>query len=205
MVWKELGRIATGTVASRSLVAWQAAALAITITLSNPALAASFTVTNTSDSGPGSLRDAITQADAAGGTNTITLQPGLGTITLASNLPLVATSVTINGNGNTLDGASTYRGFLISGIAPDGVNAAATTVSISNLTIQNVNAQGGNGNSGGGGGLGAGGAVFVGPAANVTLSNVQLASTTAVGGSGLSTVIGNANYFRVTLAGTANS
>jgi hypothetical protein len=66
--WKRLGRIATGTVASRSLVAWQAAALAITITLSNPALAASFPVTNTSDSGPGSLRDAITQANAAGGT-----------------------------------------------------------------------------------------------------------------------------------------
>jgi hypothetical protein len=105
VVWKRLGRIATGTVASRSLVAWQAAALAITITLSNPALAASFTVTNTNDSGAGSLRDAITQANAAGGTNTITLQPGLGTITLASNLPLVATSVTINGNGNTLDGA----------------------------------------------------------------------------------------------------
>ena len=110
MVWTGLGLIATDNVRSRRLVVGLATALVGTIALSNPALAASFTVTNTSDSGPGSLRDAITQANAAGGTNTITLQPGLGAIALASNLPLVATSVSINGNGNTLDGASTYRG-----------------------------------------------------------------------------------------------
>lgn len=93
MVWTGLGLIATGSVRSRRLVVGLATALVGTIALSNPALAANFTVTNTSDNGPGSLRDAITQANAAGGTYTITMQPGLGTITLVSNLPLVATSV----------------------------------------------------------------------------------------------------------------
>jgi len=154
------------------------------VALSGPTFAANFAVTNTNDSGAGSLRQAIIDTNAAGSGNTITLQPGLGAINLASNLPLVATSVSIVGNGNTLDGASTYRGFLISGIAANGIDAAATTVSISNLTIQNVRAKGGDGAVGGGGGLGAGGAVFVGPSANVTLSNVAVTNTTAIGGNG---------------------
>ena len=67
MVWTGLGLIATDNVRSRRLVVWLATALVGTIALSSPALAASFTVTNTNDSGPGSLRDAITQANAAGG------------------------------------------------------------------------------------------------------------------------------------------
>lgn len=86
MVWTGLGLIATDNVGSRRLVVWLAITLAGTIALSNPALAGNFTVTNANDSGAGSLRDAITQANAAGGTNTITIQPGLGAITLASNL-----------------------------------------------------------------------------------------------------------------------
>jgi hypothetical protein len=63
-----LGLIATGSVRSRRLVVWLATALVGTIALSSPALAANFTVTNTNDSGAGSLRDAITQANAAGST-----------------------------------------------------------------------------------------------------------------------------------------
>ncbi len=126
-----------------------ASSLAGAVLLSASAFAANFTVTNANDSGAGSLRQAIADANAAGGTNVITMQPGLGAINLASNLPIVATSVTIVGGGNTLDGAGAFRGFLISGIASDGQNAAATSVTISNLTIQNVKAQGGNGGLGG--------------------------------------------------------
>jgi hypothetical protein len=55
-------------VRSRLLVVWLAIALVGTIALSNPALATDFAVTSTSDSGRGSLRDAITAANAAGGT-----------------------------------------------------------------------------------------------------------------------------------------
>jgi len=66
--WKRFGLIAAAGVRSRLLVVWLAITLAGTIALSNPALAGNFTVTNTDDGGPGSLRDAITQANAAGGT-----------------------------------------------------------------------------------------------------------------------------------------
>ncbi len=137
----------------------------------------------------GTLREALNFANQTSATNPqlvtgIGVQSGLtGTITLAGNLPLVATSVTLDGGGLTLDGnGGQFRGFLVSGIAADGVNAAPTNVGISNLTIQNVTATGGAG--GGGGGLGAGGAVFVGPAANVTLTDVGLATAKAVGGAG---------------------
>ena len=45
--------------------------------------AASFAVTNTNASGPGSLRQAIFDANAAGGADTITFAPGVtGTIPL---------------------------------------------------------------------------------------------------------------------------
>ena len=47
--------------------------------------AATFTVTNTNDSGAGSLRDAIDDANATSVPDTITFQTGLtGTITLTS-------------------------------------------------------------------------------------------------------------------------
>ncbi|HEY4239987.1 MAG TPA: right-handed parallel beta-helix repeat-containing protein [Kofleriaceae bacterium] len=60
--------------------------------------AATFTVTSTADSGTGTLRDAITQANAAGGTNTVTIT-ATGTITLASSLPTITTAMTITGPG----------------------------------------------------------------------------------------------------------
>jgi hypothetical protein len=63
-----LGLIATGSVRSRRLVVGLATALVGTIALSSPALAANFTVTNTNDSGAGSLRDAITRVNTLGGT-----------------------------------------------------------------------------------------------------------------------------------------
>ncbi len=81
--------------------------------LAAPASAADFTVSTNADSGPGSLRQAITDSNAAGGTNTITLEAGLATITLAGDLPAVQANVTILGNNNTLDGGSTFRGFFV--------------------------------------------------------------------------------------------
>lgn len=56
--------------------------------------AQTYTVTTTADcTGCGSLRDAILAADSAGGTSTILVSSSLAgqTITLNSNLPLVAT------------------------------------------------------------------------------------------------------------------
>ncbi|MCG8330514.1 MAG: hypothetical protein MI974_22645, partial [Chitinophagales bacterium] len=62
------------------------------------AVVATFTVTNTNDSGPGSLRQAITDANAAGdGPHTINFSVA-GTIALASNLPAITVAdVTIDG------------------------------------------------------------------------------------------------------------
>ncbi|GAA0723270.1 hypothetical protein [Dokdonella soli] len=73
-----------------------------------------FCVLNTADTGTGSLRQAITDANAAGGTNTIGFAiPGTGvqTITLASRLPQITSSVTIDG--------TTQPGWLANTNTPD--------------------------------------------------------------------------------------
>ncbi len=62
--------------------------------------AATFTVTNTDNAGPGSLRQAIVDANAAGSSNTIAFAipgPGPHTIALASALPLISGTLTIDG------------------------------------------------------------------------------------------------------------
>lgn len=67
-------------------------------------LATTFTVTNTNDSGPNSLRDAITQANSTAGADIINFNIGLGgpqTIRIGSTtglpLPYINDTVTING------------------------------------------------------------------------------------------------------------
>ena len=62
--------------------------------------AAVFTVVNTDDAGPGSLRDAITQANSGSGGDTITFTTN-GVIRLNSSLPSLAQDVTITGPGAT--------------------------------------------------------------------------------------------------------
>ncbi len=74
-----------------ALLFWAAAA---------PLAAATFTVTNTDDSGPGSLRQAITDAEAAAGADTIAFAiPGAGvhTITPLTLLPIISQPLTIDG------------------------------------------------------------------------------------------------------------
>ena len=63
--------------------------------------AATFTVSTDADSGLGSLRQAISDANAAGGVNTLTFT-FTGTITLASALPAIIASTTIAGPGTNL-------------------------------------------------------------------------------------------------------
>lgn len=97
-------------------------------------------------------------------------------------------SVSIVGNGGTLDGANAYRGlFVLNG-----------TVAVQDLTIANAVAQGGNGGNGeigGGGGAGLGGGLFVAgtnvangvtvsTGGTVTLTNVSFLGNTAAGGAG---------------------
>ncbi|WP_454642103.1 autotransporter domain-containing protein [Bradyrhizobium liaoningense] len=155
------------------------ALLATMLGLSWQANAATLFVTNTADSGAGSLRAAIT---SAGNGDTIVFQTG-GTITLASELPVVTKNLTIDGNGNNpvISGAGAYRPFFIGDAGTTGSNYSVT---IANLSIANAAAQGGSGIDGGGGGAGLGGAVFVSSNGALTLSNVSLSNNQASGGAG---------------------
>ena len=134
-----------------------------------PAGAANLDVSNDAQ-----LRNAISSA-ASG--DTITFKAD---ITLSSDLPQIQRNLTINGGNFTLSGNSQFRGLLVQSGA----------VAINDLTIANAKAQGGNGGQGGvfggggGGGAGLGGALFVGSAASVTVSNVSLKDDAAVGGNG---------------------
>lgn len=103
-----------------------------------PVSAATITVTNLNDSGPGSLRQAITDA-ASGDTINFSVT---GTIQLASQL-MIAKNLTITGPGPaslTIRGADNFRVF--------DLETTGTSISISGLSITNGHW---NGASGGGG------------------------------------------------------
>ncbi|MBJ7408278.1 MAG: autotransporter domain-containing protein, partial [Bradyrhizobium sp.] len=140
-------------------------------------------VTSTADSGAGSLRAAISSANSG---DTIQFQVG-GTITLASELPIITKNLTIDGNGNNpvVSGAGSYRPFFI---GDAGTTGATYVVTLKNLAISNAVAQGGAG-IGAGAGAGLGGAIFVSSNGALALSNVIVSNTQAKGGS----VVDNAN------------
>lgn len=72
---------------------------------SSNAGATEFPVTSAGDSGAGTLRDAVAQAAANAGPDTIVVTPGLGTINLASVISYIANGdLTITGNGVTVNG-----------------------------------------------------------------------------------------------------
>jgi predicted outer membrane repeat protein len=77
--------------------------------MSGLARAATLTVTNTSDTGAGSLRDEILAALPGDAINFSVS----GTITLGSALPAIAINLTIDGSGQsiTIDGASSFSIF----------------------------------------------------------------------------------------------
>jgi hypothetical protein len=114
------------------------------------AVAATYSVNTIADSGPGSLRDAITQANANTGADTINFDPALtasgpATVSLASALPTVTEVVTIAGPGAS---KLTIRNGLADQNDPGGNEAAMFrvftiavdapgVVTISGLTVSN--------------------------------------------------------------------
>jgi Ca2+-binding RTX toxin-like protein len=116
---------------------------------------------------------------------------GPARIELTQDLPTLLRSVTIEGNGSTIDGNDAFRGFMV--LAEFGV---PVEVSISGLTFAHTVARGGDGgdtadNGGrgsmagpGGGGAGLGGGLFVGDGATVIIRDVHFENTAAIGGDG---------------------
>ncbi|MCQ4159243.1 hypothetical protein NON00_04815, partial [Roseomonas sp. GC11] len=172
---------------------WRLAQWLVLFTALTPvgqALATTYTVTQAADSGntatSGTLSWAISQANANPG-STITFSSSLAntTLVISAPLPIISSSVTIDGSGAsglTISGNNQNRVFFVDG----------GTVTVENLTIANGRATGGNGASGGGGGLGAGGAIFVNSGA-LAVSNVTFSSNSAVGGTGGDVTRGSGN------------
>jgi predicted outer membrane repeat protein len=95
-----------------------------------PAQAATYAVTNLNDSGSGSLRQAILDANANPGADTITFGV-TGTVTLASPLPAVTDTLTISGPGAsslTISGNNANQVLQIGG---------GITVGVADVTIAN--------------------------------------------------------------------
>ncbi len=90
-----------------------------------------YTVTNTNASGPGSLRQAILNANSNPGHDTITFGPGIsGTIVLTASLPAINDDLTIIGLGAeqlTVSGAGAYRIFYIN---------SGAAVTITRITVR---------------------------------------------------------------------
>jgi predicted outer membrane repeat protein/parallel beta-helix repeat protein len=100
--------------------------------------ATTYTVTNTADSGAGSLRQAIADANNNAGADIVVFDASAtGTITLTTGHLEISDDVTITGLGaaaSTISGNSASRIFYIYN------NAASLTVSISGLTMTDGNA-----------------------------------------------------------------
>lgn len=130
--------------------------------------AATFPVSNLNDSGSGSLRYAITNANATAGTNTITFDVGVtGTITLTSGQLGINNHVNIMGPGSAtlaVSGNDINRVFRMT---------SGRTVLISGLTIRNGRAV----DTGAGGSDAGGGIQSVG---NLTLSNCVVRNNSSV-------------------------
>lgn len=158
---------------------------------------ATFTVTNTADSGAGSLRQAMEDARSTPGGDVIVFDAALNgqTITLADDLPRIIDDLVIDGGttGVTVSGNDLYRVFW----------ASSGAITIQNLTIAHGLAKGGAGGRGaadgavfsgsGGGGAGLGGGLFIDENANVTLRGVTFADNAAQGGDGGSPRSANGN------------
>jgi hypothetical protein len=111
--------------------------------LSNPLPATIIVVTNTNDSGPGSLRDALSAANDG---DTIDATGISGTILLTSGQLVITQNVTINGPGAgtlVINGNATSRVFN-NNASPDSTKG----VTVSGFTITNGNPNDGDGGGG---------------------------------------------------------
>lgn len=170
----------------KKIIVW-AITFALLFCSVNKAEAATYTVLNTNDSGPGSLRQSIVDANTNAGADIIIFNAGvIGTITLVTALPDITGALTITGPGAnvlSVSGNNNSRVFLITG---------GVTVNINNLTIT-----GGNVASNGGG-------IYV-DGSILNLNNSVVSNNTANAGAGLcilpNILIGSATITNSTISG----
>jgi predicted outer membrane repeat protein len=175
--------------------------LLLTVMCVSTAWATTYTVTNTNDSGPGSLRAAIEQANAKAGADEIVFADGVsGTITLASILPEITDTagLAINGGGDV-----TVSGNQVVGVFQVSSNSfGEVKLTLRNLTIADgAGAVTGLGTFGGGiynsgtlevvnvtfSGNSAefGGAIYTSGFANTTVTNSTFSGNSASWGGGI--------------------
>ncbi|MDD5629050.1 MAG: autotransporter-associated beta strand repeat-containing protein, partial [Elusimicrobia bacterium] len=100
--------------------------------LAQPGPAATFDVSDTSDSGAGSLRQAVTDSNAAGGANTLSWTAGGGgAISLGSDLPAVNANTTLDVTAATSAVAITLRSIPLAGAVTFNNDSAPQVWSIS--------------------------------------------------------------------------
>lgn len=167
-----------------------ALAAAMLLLFAKSAPAAGFVVTNTNPSGPGSLADAITQADAAVGPHTITFTV-TGTIAVPSVFTL-SEAITITGPGPApsdliLDGGDASRIFNVTA-------GAGKPVVIQSVTLTNANVTGSNG-----------GAVVVNAGSTLTLDTCSLSLNTTNSSGGALANLGTTTFVSCTIANNFTS
>lgn len=111
------------------------------LTCSLPVFATTFPVTTNADTGPGSLRDAITSANTNPGADIITFNLPVGQFTLspASGYPVILDALTIDGYSQPGSAQSSIAGRTIV-VGIDGTNAGGDlfVIATSNVTIDGL-------------------------------------------------------------------
>jgi hypothetical protein len=200
------------------LMAALAAGMLMTAVLAGPAQATTFPVTNTNDSGEGSLRQAISDANASAGEDTINFDPSLSgqTITLGSQLTIAdSAGLTIDGGSAniTVSGNNAVRVFDVLfadakltlnnlTVANGRINFGGGIFNNGTLTVNNSTLSGNNANepfgSGGGGGI------WNAESGTATVSNSTLSGNSAqIAGGGIFNRGGTLTVTNSTLSGNS--
>jgi hypothetical protein len=187
--------------------------------LTQVASATTYTVTNTLDSGAGSLRDALANVNGGSGGDTINFSGVTGTITVGSTLAITQ-RVTINGPGANLlaiSGGDTVPIFnlgtpaansAISGLTithgnatVNGTSQGAGIHTVASLTVNNCTFSY---NTAGAGVLNVGGAIFGGPQTVTVNGSTFFNNKTLVGNGGAinatNLVVNNSTFYNNTAA-----
>ncbi len=158
-------------------------ALCLPALVPTQARAATLTVTSAADSGAGTLRAAITTANADGGDDTIVFAGGVTSITLTSGELDVIAPMTVDGPGVTVSGNNASTVFKVGG------GTSSQPVTLSGLTI-----------TGGNPANGIGSGVVVDSGAVAALTGCTLTQNSAENGGGLNNA-GTAALTGCTLTG----